>query len=113
MDKNRPTETPLTCDITAIAPDQRARHQATTRHVFAAVQARQELTDGYAFRFAADSELLLQIAEFISLERLCCPFFHFTLEVEPEGGPVWLKLTGPAGVKQFLLTEIGLDKPFS
>jgi hypothetical protein len=28
--------------------------------------------------------VLLKAAEFISLERLCCPFLGFALEVEPD-----------------------------
>ncbi len=34
--------------------------------------------------------------------------FHFVREVEPDGGPLWLRLTGQAGVKAFIQTELGL-----
>src|SRR5215471_8461622 len=44
-------------------------------------------------------------AEFITLERLCCPFYDFALESEREGGPVWLTLTGREGVKEFAKIE--------
>jgi hypothetical protein len=44
---------------------------------------------------------LAGVAEWIALERRCCPFFRFQLDVEGETGPVWLRLTG-AGVKEFL-----------
>jgi len=47
-------------------------------------------------------------AEFITLERLCCPFLTLALEVERERGPLWLKLTGREGVKPFLRAELGL-----
>jgi hypothetical protein len=46
---------------------------------------------------------LAQLAEWISFERKCCPFFKFEIELEPESGPVWLSLTGRAGVKEFIL----------
>lgn len=29
-------------------------------------------------------------------------FFHFNLEVPPDGGTIWLRITGRAGVKAFL-----------
>ena len=103
------TSSSLACDLRAIEPDRRARHQSNTRQLFAAVQERQELPDGYAFRFAAEPTLILRLAEFISLERLCCPFFNFALIVESENGPLWLKLTGRDEVKQFLLAELGLE----
>lgn len=51
--------------------------------------------------------MLLRAAEFISLERLCCPFFGFALDVAPEGGALWLSLTGRDGVKPFIAAEIG------
>ena len=45
-------------------------------------------------------------AEFIALERLCCPFLNFGLEIKAEGGPVWLRLSGREGVKAFIREEI-------
>jgi hypothetical protein len=53
--------------------------------------------------------MIVKAAEFMALERLCCPFLNFVLEIEPDQGPLWLKLTGPEGVKQVLQTELGLD----
>lgn len=109
MNTNSVNETPLACDMTAIAPGQQERHQINNQQLFAMVQERQELPGGYAFRFLPESELIGKIAQFISLERLCCPFFTFTVVIEPDGGPLWLKLTGRNGVKQFLLAELGLE----
>jgi len=63
---------------------------------------RRELSDGYAFRFAAEAGAIAELAEWIGLERMCCPFLRFSVEVEPNGGPVWLKLTGGAQVKAFV-----------
>ena len=42
------------------------------------------------------------------LERLCCPFVRFRLEMEEDGGPLYLSLTGRDGVKEFLRGELGL-----
>jgi hypothetical protein len=49
----------------------------------------------------------MKVAEFIANERLCCPFFGFTVEVEPQGGALWLHLTGRDGVKSFIQAEVG------
>ena len=100
-------ETPFACDMTAIASDQRDGHVATIKSLFSAVAEVTELPSGYAFRLPNDSETLHKTAEFIALEKLCCPFFGFTVEVEPEGGAIWLGLTGRDGVKPFILAEIG------
>lgn len=95
------------CDMNAIDPVQRKQHIATTVAVFAAVQEIRELPNGYAFRLQDDANTLLEAAEFIMRERLCCPFFGFGMEVEPEGGPVWLRLTGAVGIKPFIQAEVG------
>jgi len=50
--------------------------------------------------------VILQAAEFVSLEKLCCPFLNFEITVEAENGSVWLKLTGREGVKAFVREEI-------
>ena len=90
----------------AIDPGKRESHLDTARYLFSHVNEIREIPDGYAFRLSNDSDVLLGLAAFINLERLCCPFFGFNIEVEPEGGPVWLKLTGREGVKPFIRAEI-------
>ena len=100
-------ESPFACDMTAIAPEQRGAHVATIQKLFRSVQSKRELPDGFAFELPNNSDVLLTAAEFISLERLCCPFLGFELQVEREGGSVWLCLTGRNGVKPFIIAEIG------
>jgi hypothetical protein len=102
---------PFACDMTAIPPDQRHAHLATIEKLFRAVEDLRELPDGYAFKLSNDSQVLLTAAQFVALERLCCPFFGFTLEIEREGGGVWLSLTGREGVKPFIIAEIGEPYP--
>ena len=97
---------PIACDMSAIDPGLRAEHIATGTRLFRAAEEINELPDGYVFRLPADADTLLKVAEFISLERLCCPFLGFALEVEAEGGPVWLRLTGRQGVKAFIREEV-------
>jgi len=104
-------ESPFACDMTAIVADQRGAHLATINKLFQEVESCRELPNGYSFRLPNESDLLLTVAEFITLERLCCPFFGFGLEVEREGGAVWLSLTGRDGVKPFIMAEIGDHLP--
>ncbi|HET6861779.1 MAG TPA: hypothetical protein VFH91_01990 [Pyrinomonadaceae bacterium] len=100
-------ESPFACDMTAIAPQKRERHIATIKRLFRSVTYVNELPNGYKFELPNQTETLELAAEFICLERLCCPFFGFTLDVEPEGGKLLLSLTGREGVKPFILEEIG------
>ena len=107
VENDKPRESPFACDMSAIEPGQRQKHLETIDALFRAVVGIRELPNGYAFRLPNESGVLLKAAEFVSLERLCCPFFGFALEVEPEGGAVWLSLTGRDGVKPFIAAEVG------
>jgi hypothetical protein len=95
-------EVVIACDPNAIPAESRQGWIDTGRRVYAAVQAIQEIPTGYRFRLPTDSAMLLQAAEYISIERLCCAFLRFTLEVEPQGGSVWLSLSGGEGVKEYI-----------
>jgi hypothetical protein len=37
-------------------------------------------------------------------ERECCPFLAFELVAKPNQGPLIVRVTGPAGTKEFLRT---------
>jgi hypothetical protein len=93
---------PLACDPAAITPERRERWVAAVRHLYTSVQEIRELADGYALRLPTTDRMLALAAEEISYERRCCPFMAYALEVEPEHGPIWLRMTGGAGVKEFL-----------
>jgi hypothetical protein len=97
--------------MSAIEPTQRKQHIATAVAVFRAVEEIHELPNGYAFRLPNEATVLQQTAEFIMREKLCCPFFGFRMEVEPEGGPLWLHLTGAEGIKPFIQAEVGAALP--
>jgi len=99
-------QSPLACDMTAIPAQQRPVHFAKSRELFLEISEMRELPDGYEFRFDDDPNRLKRLVEFVSLEKLCCPFLRFEIEVEPESGPVWLRLTGREGVKEFIREEI-------
>ena len=69
---------------------------------------RVDLPNGYRVRFEPDEELLVTIATVIDVERQCCRFLTFDLTIEPDGGPVWLQFTGPAGTREFLAGMLDL-----
>ena len=97
-------EIPIACDLTAIPTAEREAHETLARQLFfEAIPERHELADGFAFEFRADQ--YPQLVAFIANERLCCPFFRFTLEVTPARGPIWLRITGGEGVKKFIQAE--------
>ena len=86
----------------AISASERPRYNELRKMLAASAAGKRELPDGIAVQISTERMALAQLAEWIALERKCCPFFEFKIEVAPESGPVWLSLTGRAGVKEFL-----------
>ncbi len=106
-------DSPFICSMTAIPEHQRSAHLGTLEKLFRAVESIDELPNGYTFRLPNQSDVLLEAAKFIALERLCCPFFSFQLNVEGERGAIRLSLTGQEGVKPFIMAEIGGHLPLN
>jgi hypothetical protein len=94
-------KTVIACNLGALdRPEQRRRAdlaETVSRHAATIV----ETADGYALRLD-EAGFLVQAIEWIALERRCCPFLRFEISFEPGSGPVWLRLGGAAGVKEFL-----------
>jgi hypothetical protein len=99
--------------MSAIPADQRDAHLGTIEKLFRAVERIEELPKGYTFFLPNESDVLLEAAKFIALERLCCPFFSFHLNVEGDRSTLSLSLTGQEGVKPFILAEIGHYLPLN
>lgn len=98
------TDAPLACRLTD--SELRVRKETVLRQAQQAVLEVKVLRDGYALRFPSEDRWLGELTRIIGLERDCCPFLRFRLTVEPNGGPLWLELTGPHGTKAFLEAEL-------
>jgi hypothetical protein len=105
--KARKESRPFSCNIRALSPGERARHNENTARLRSARVETRELQNGLRFRIAADRMDLATLGDWVALERRCCSFFGFAIEVEPDDGAVWLSLTGDEGVKDFIRLEIG------
>jgi hypothetical protein len=91
---------PIACVPSAMNEEQKEKYCQIREELANCLQETSELSNGFAFRYPDKDSVILKIAEFISLERLCCPFFNFELRVEPDS--VWLNLTGPEGAKEII-----------
>ena len=100
-------DTPFACNMSALKTDEKKRVLELLENLKTRRQEIKELPDGFAFRYSTDNEIIKNTAEFIALERLCCPFFEFDLTVEKENGATWLQLSGREGVKDFIKIEFG------
>ena len=102
--KHGPDDTRIACCLTRTELHER---EATLLAQFrSAVIGMEELRDGYAFRVRGDGKWIAIIGKMIVAERECCPFLTFELVAQPSMGPVIVRVTGPAGTKDFLKTVL-------
>lgn len=99
---------PLACLPHVLDKAERQRQQELLESVHAVRVETRELPNGFAFRLPAEAQVFRDAAEWVSLERRCCPFLEFSLEWRRDD-TVWVHLTGGPGVKDFLRAE--LDVP--
>lgn len=97
---------PIACSLSTA---QLREREATLLAQFrAAIVKTEQLQDGYAFHSPGDGDRIRQVAELIAAERECCPFLVFEVSAHPNMGPVTVRVSGPAGTKEFLSSLLGL-----
>jgi hypothetical protein len=96
----------VACKLTS--PEMQKRKEEVLDLLKEKVLVRQELANGYKFKFEGTDALLDELIAFIKSERSCCDFFVFDLSISDIKSHVWLSITGPDGTKGFIKTEMGL-----
>jgi len=100
---------PLACNAFALSPEVRKRHfEELGPALLKLKKSTRELPDGYEFELPADNKTYQLLTEWAFQERLCCPFFDIGLRLDRENGPLWLRLTGRPGTKEFIKMELGI-----
>ena len=98
------TNPSLACNLKAINAANRPRYADLMKRLQASVVKQTEIADGYTYVLDAKGMALPEVAEWITMERLCCPFLTFQLDVKSNGDSS-LTLRGPDGVKALLREE--------
>jgi hypothetical protein len=98
----------LACNIQAISAAQRPRYNELASRLRATIRERRELPDGYDYSLDSAQITLRELAEWITLERLCCSFLIFALE--GTGEAVHLTMRGPEGAKAILREEFPVPR---
>jgi hypothetical protein len=97
---------PFYCNRLALTPQLRKRHfEELGPKLRSLRKSVRELKNGYEFEFPGDTATYQLLTEWAIQERLCCPFFDISLRLEPEGGPLWLRLSGREGTKEFIKVD--------
>ena len=89
----------IACNLHAFTTEQRKRYNNLLAELAPLAGQVRELEDGYEIAFPV--ETAISVAEFVTLERLCCPFLTFTVQLAPASS-LRLSLTGPDGAKEIL-----------
>ncbi len=95
----------IACVPGAIPKEERAAHFHLAKRLFSEIaEHREQLSDGYAFRFPADA--IQEVARFVANERRCCPFMQFEISIAPNADSLSLRMTGPEGTRGVLDAEL-------
>jgi hypothetical protein len=105
-------ESPFACNAFALSPEVRKRHfEKLGPALLKLKKSIRELSDGYELELPADNKTYQLLTEWAYQERLCCPFFDIELRFDREDGPLWLRLTGRPGTKEFIKEEFAISPP--
>jgi hypothetical protein len=101
-------ESNINCDISCRLTSELMRKRKSTiiHELVEKIIMTEETDKGYSFTFNYSEEILFRLAEFVKLEKECCPFFDFNLSVPGNINTIGLLLTGPDGTKDFIKYEL-------
>lgn len=94
----------LECKLTT--SELRKRKETIIESLKNKLLGKQDLHNGYAYRFPGTDDIIDELTQFVKTERTCCGFFDFHLIIGGEGKDILLQITGPQGVKDFISTEL-------
>lgn len=98
----------IACDLSVLTAAQRDRVATLAADTFAAADRGRALPGGYALGFTdASDATVLALAEFIALDRRCCPFLrHAVVSDAGSATTTWLELAGPPAASAAILEDL-------
>ncbi|MFA7468136.1 MAG: hypothetical protein WCY82_07715 [Desulfotomaculaceae bacterium] len=98
----------ITCCKLTFSEEEKNHYNELRNKIFNNLVRTDELANGYSFVLSgSERDLLHDLADWIPLEKKCCPFLQFSVLINQDEF-VRLQLTGPSEVKNFLLNELEL-----
>ena len=94
------------CNIGKLTASQRKEISTAIHRLIDAKPTVTELPNGYRLAFDHAGDLYLYATTWIRFERLCCPFFKFSLSLDENDGPMVVQLMGEKGVKEFIDADL-------
>ncbi|MPZ19755.1 MAG: hypothetical protein GEV06_17825 [Luteitalea sp.] len=97
------------CRLDGLTSDERKQQRELRATLERATAQVTEDAEGYTFHYTT-AVAPSTVMAWVEMERKCCPFLRFTLDMAEEGGPARLRVWGVPGVKAFVATEMQIDK---
>ena len=92
----------------SLNPDEFKERKILLEKLKRLITGKSEIEKGFMFTFDGSADTLEEVIRIVKMERKCCPFLTFDFSIQKEDAPMFLKITGPDGIKDFLLEELGL-----
>ena len=93
---------PVACSLTN--PELRQRREQLRTSLFHRTRSTSEDASGVLFTFDNTDTNVDALLNVVLLERQCCPFLHFRIEIAPQPGMLALHLGGNAEARAFIET---------
>lgn len=100
------SDPPIACRLNALSSGERIRQKELLEKVRDRALQVVEIALGFEVRFPSDRLTFVELAEWVGLERLCCPFAEFAI-LWRRDETVWVRVTGGEGAKEVLAAEMG------
>lgn len=95
------------CDLSALKGELKSAHIDRSMRLFAKHQKSVRWHEtGLELTMAKNPEDLADVTQWAHDESLCCPFLRFSIEVQPGGKPVVVRVSEPEGAAGFLRSEL-------
>jgi hypothetical protein len=90
----------LVCKL--IGAEKAEKKELLKKEIFSQVTKVEEINNGYILNFEDKDNILLKLTDYLMIEKECCPFFVFDLNIQPNSKGISLKISGQEGAKDML-----------
>jgi len=98
----RSSSTPIACDLSVFDPAQREEHGKELQRLLSSAEGLESRGNQRALRFPYERALFIDAATWIADEGRCCPFFRFSLRLEPSANCFRLEIDAPVEAQAIL-----------
>jgi len=96
----------LECDLSLLSDSEKEKRDELLEKLKFAITDVNETDNGYDISVFSNLYNIIHVDNITQLESKCCTFLNF--KVTSEGGYTVIKITGPPGVKEFIVDQFGL-----